>query len=60
MTTVMFGIVRRMPMSSMAWWEAPSFAGVTPPWEQAILTFRWGYAISWRIISHMRIDPKAA
>ena len=28
--------------TSMAWWLAPSFAGVSPPWEQAILTFRLG------------------
>ena len=40
--TVMLGMVRRMPMSSMLWWLAPSLAGVTPPWEQAIFTFRWG------------------
>ena len=34
--TVMFGMVRSTPISSMAWWLAPSFAGVRPPWEQAI------------------------
>ena len=31
MITVMLGMVRRTPISSTHWWEAPSFAGVRPP-----------------------------